>query len=405
VRLISRFFKTGTDDVKYNLFSNLAKIFGKSIWQMTIPFILSIKAFNTYSLLQNITSVLIQTTNLGSRQIVLRHNREELPLFAFLIHSLILLLIQITIINFFFVISIAQNLLICGLVFFTNAYFNYSARLKGLLKFKISLISEVLGLLLFILASLLLFSLNENPNWPMILEILVLVIISTYIIARLKLLKDLSVFNFRNFNGFTSAIYKVGIVNLSDTILWRFVPIYFLQKISDDNPNMGIFNLALLLGNAFVLVPQSLLEGWIPTWASRFRENKIDFNLFIKSYFKKYYITLLAVTSIAIIIISIALNTIYIKYANWFFPVIIFSVLRIISSISDINVAILYAQHLERLLIGPSLIGAFSIFVFSLVFSQKFGLEGVIAAYLLSKFVFVVSVIFNYKKALRITND
>ncbi len=405
MRLTSRFLKTVKDDVNYNLFSNLSRILGKSIWQMTIPFILSIKAFNTYSLLQNITSVLIQTTNLGSRQIVLRHNREELPLFAFLIHSLILLLIQIIIINFFFDISISHNVLICGLVFFTNSYFNYSARLKGLLKFRISLFSEILGLFLFILSSLFLFSLSENPNWPMILEILVLVIISTYIIARLKLLKDISVFKFSNFNNFSSDIYKVVIVNLSDKILWRFVHIYFIQKINDDNPNMGIFNLALLLGNAFVLIPQSLLEGWIPIWASKFRDNKIEFNILIKSYFKKYYILLLAVTLIAILIISIALNTVYIKYSNWFFPVITFSILRIISSISDINVAILYAKHLERLLIGPSLIGAFSIFIFSLFFSQKFGLEGVIAAYLLSKLVFVVSVIINYKKALKIAND
>jgi O-antigen/teichoic acid export membrane protein len=398
----SKLIKIRKTNESYNLLSNLAKILGKSIWQMVIPFTLSLQAFNIYSLLQNITSVLIQTTNLGTRQVVLRHNSEEMPLMAFLMHSLLLLLLQIVAINFFFEITFFQNILISSLTLFTNSYFNYSARLKGLLDFKASFFVEIIGLLFFSSASLFLLSgVSFSTNLAMQLEILVLIIVSSYSIFRLKLLNDSSSFSFVGFDKFKSSIYRVGIISLSDTILWRFVPIYFLQKLSTNSlPYIGIFNLALLLGNAFVLIPQSLLESWIPSIAMEYRNDKNKFHLILKEKYKKYYFTLALVILIAILIISVSLKTIYVKYEFWYYPILIFAILRIISSIADIKVAILYAKHLEKLLIMPSLIGALSIVFFTVMLSKNFGFYGIITAYVISKFVFILAVLFNYKKSL-----
>jgi len=399
---LSKLTKLRKTNESYNLLSNLAKILGKSIWQMVIPFTLSLQAFNIYSLLQNITSVLIQTTNLGTRQVILRHHNEELPLLAFLLHSLLLLLLQIVVINFFFEITFFQNILIASLTLFTNSYFNYSARLKGLLNFKVSLFVEIIGLFFFSSAALfLLCGVTFSANLAMQLEILVLVIVSSYSIFSLKQLNDPSSFSFVGFAKFKSSIYRVGIISLSDTILWRFVPIYFLQKLSNNSlPYVGIFNLALLLGNAFVLIPQSLLESWIPSLAIEYVSNVNKFNLMLKRKYKQYYFSLALVTLIAILIISISLNSIYVKYEFWYYPILIFAILRIISSIADINVAILYAKHLERLLIIPSLIGAFSIVCSTIILSKHFGFNGIIAAYVISKFVFILAVLYNYKKSL-----
>ncbi len=384
-----------------NLGSNFFKIAGKSFWQFFIPYVLSINFFGVYSLLQNISSVLIHTSNLGIRQIILRNYNEKAPLFHFNIHSLLLLALQLPLAAYLFNISIQLTLLIGLVIFTTNLYNNYSAALRSLLLFKKILFIELFGFLAFVISSILVLILKPSIAIILVIEVLIFSVIALLLIFEYK--KNTSTLNVpsKSFSKYLHTIYNVGFVVLADAVIWKFVPLYFLLKIHDQQPNVAIFNLSLLLANAFVLVPQSILETWTPVLSNLLKTKNHENPIILKQKFKAYCRIFIITFCFALLITYIAFNSLYYKYFTWAYLIIIFIGFRIILSLSDFYVCVLYALKKEKLLFLPTIISSLVLIIFTYLSYNSIGINGVMISFIFSKFIFGILVYFNYQKVIR----
>ncbi len=381
----------------YNLLANIVRIIGKSVWQMLIPFFLDIGAFAVYSLIQNIYSVLIQTTNLGTRQVILRASDHKLPLLGFLIHSLFIAIPQIVITSFFFEVSWLNTILISTVVLFTNIYINYVSRLKGLELFDKAAYAEILGLVLFLLGSVLLYFLRKNITEVLVIEVGFLILQCFFLQFFLSSINHNGTFSITGVSKYFKGIYQVGIIGLIETVVWRFIPIYFINQTSFKTQGLAIFNLSLLLSNVFILMPQSVIESWIPRIANLNLINKADFDE-VQKMKSRYHVILIAIVLLALLVITISLYSIYSKYYDWRFYVIFFSFFRVLFSFTDIYNAVIYAQKKEKVLILPNIFSAVLLCVGMRFVYEKYELFGIFACYLFVRFFLNFWVHFTYNK-------
>ncbi len=385
----------------YNVFSNFFKIAGKSFWQFFIPYVLSISSFGTYSLLQNISSVLVHTSNLGTRQIILRNHSQKTPLLQFTAHSSLLLILQLPLAAYIFNVSIGFTFLVGLIIFVTNLYNNYSAALRSLLLFKQIFFIELLGFFVFLVASLLLLKLKPSINHILLIEVFIFFTISLFLIFKYKVeTANLNVSS-KSFRDYLPSIYNVGFVVIADAVIWKFVPLYFLLKINNQQPNVAIFNLSLLLANAFILVPQSILETWTPGLSKELKANQWQNTLILNEKIKSYSKIFIVTICIALLATYVSVNTLYSKYLTWAYIMMVFIFIRIILTFSDFHVCVLYALKKEKLLFSPTIISSLVLIVSTYICYKDMGVKGVMMSFLLSKLVFGFLVFLYYKKAVR----
>ncbi|MFY7652321.1 MAG: hypothetical protein ACOVQE_06440 [Chitinophagaceae bacterium] len=389
--------KKATSAEGYNLLANLFRIAGKSAWQVFIPYIQSIASFSFYSIVQNVYSVLIQTTNLGTKQVILRTATAKVPLLGFFMHALLVAIPQVLIAAFLFKLNLLYIGLVLNIVLLTNLYFNYLSRLKGLKLFKEGALVEFVGMVLFFVGVLFLFIWGGEVEKVLIIEGLMLAVVVAFLLYKLAKIDGNSLLTVKGLSAYFKGIYQVGLIGLIETICWRFIPIYYLTKLTNQEYSVGVFNLCLLLSNVFVLIPQSLLESWIPSIATLDWRN-VATKSRLQQLTKQYYQALFVITLLATAAVFIALNSIYIKYYSWLALIMIFTVARIILSFPDINNAVLYAKGKENLLLLPNIVSAFILWVTTFYAAKYYGLSGIFVAFLLSRSLLCFQILWAYNR-------
>jgi hypothetical protein len=389
IKSISKYFNQIEVGEAQNVFANICKILGKSIWSFFLPALLSIPSFSAYATLQYYSATLIPTCNLGTAQVILRNGKQSVPVLGFLLHTLLHIILQSILLSFIFNKLTNSEILLIALYTFSNiCYTNFCARLKGLQLFKIALIVETFGLLLFIMGIATVYFINSIIIYTIVIEIIIFTLISIFSIFWLIKFDEKNIFNFNGFRNFIKGIYNVGYMAILDSVLWKLAPLYFIALITNyKNVEQPVFLFMVLVGNAAVLIPQSIIESWIPQLAELHQTNLKAFIEYFKSKLKILKIVLVALIVLVFIGLLITLNTLYHKFFGWFWTIIIFVLLRILSSFFDLYSATLYATHNEKSLILPSTIGAISIVILSTIFYKLFGFNGVLLAYLCSKYI------------------
>lgn len=368
-----------------NLIANIIKIAGKSIWQFALPALLSTVSFAQYGSIQYFSATLVPLSNLGSQHVIMRSGTSTVPFLAMLLHSLVLVLVEALIISIVFNFTFLSTLLLFTFGFSTILYNNLAARIKSLKLFKYSLFVECAAALAYVIG--LVFILKYPHYFTQIVIIEIIVFLFAVLIALVILIKvkDDSLMSFRGFKNYYKAIYNIGINVVMDTLVWRLVPIYFIHLLPDFKEQESVFYFSLLLGNAFVLVPSSIIESWIPEIANEYIVKRELFRSFFKKKLKIFNLFFFSFLGISTLILVLVLNTVYIKFYNWRFIIMSFVALRIISSCFDLHSATLYATKNERKLISPSIISAIVLCLSSTILFSQFQFLGILAAYIISR--------------------
>lgn len=369
-----------------NTLSNITKIIGRSLWSFFLPSILSIADFSFYGSIQYFGSTLISSSNLGTQQVIMRATDKKLPFLGFILHSLILIVIQCFFIKLFFkntsLIIIFYSFLF---TFFTICYSNLTFLLKNYRSFQNTLYIEIFGTSLFGISIIILYFFPSTRSNSISIELGVYLLVIFFSIFKFIKLDPSTLLRKKGFKRYIKSIYKVGYIAILDGILWKLVPIYFINQLCT-NTEKAVYLLTILIGNAATLIPLSFIESWIREFADTYRKNADEFLVIFANKRKKIGYTILIIIPIAVFGLSFLMNTLYIKYISFLWVIIIFVPLRIIVSFFDIYSVAIYATHNENKLIVPATLGALVLVILSFSCSNYYGLVGVLAAYIISKF-------------------
>ena len=369
-----------------NSASNIVKILGRSLWSLFLPSLLSVSDFSFYGSIQYYGSTLISSSNLGTQQVIFRSSNQKIPFLSFIIHSFTLVTLQCLLLKIFFS-NTSLHIIIYSLLFtfFTICYYNITTLLKSHRQFKITLNAEIYAALFFIFSILVLLFFPSLRPKAVLLELGVYAVTILFCIFRFHKFDCETLLKTKGFLFYARSIYKVGYMTILDGILWKLIPIYFInQKCT--NIEKAVYLLTILIGNAATLIPLSFVESWTSEFADTYRKSMDNFLTIFSTKKKKIGYTILILIPISVLGLSILMNTLYVKYISFLWVIILFVPLRIIVSFFDVHSAALYATHNENKLILPSTSGALILIILSLFFSLHFGLVGILASYIISKF-------------------
>lgn len=384
-----------------NTISNFIRVFSRALWSFIIPSKLSIIDYSAYSVIQNVISVLLQTSTLGLRQIVLRAGSKPIPIIGFVMHSILILIPQLLICKIFIDKNAEFYYYIFILTSLNAIYITLSTRLKALGKFGINLFIEsiTLGVYLILIVLVLVdfHSLNAVLFFEFVIYVILCVFLIYFVVKKDKIIYLIN--EYREFKKNFKSIYNIGLNNIIDTVLWRFVPLVFITRLEEGVVLFAVYNLSLQISNSVVLLPQSMLETWIPNFSKVYSDFPLsDFKKEVTAKSKKYNIILSLMSIVMTLAIIIALTTLYKKYYEWMSFIVFFSVLRVISSFADVYSASIYAVSKETKLFIPSMMGALSITLSMYFFTSWWGIWGAGYAFIFSRLILIYFTLKVYKK-------
>jgi O-antigen/teichoic acid export membrane protein len=286
----------------------------------------------------------------------------------------------------------------------TIFYSNLSTLFKSRRQFKSTLYAEIYAAIFFILSLFILFFFPAFRAKAIQIELAVYSLTILFLIYKFYKFDYETLFKINGFFSYAKSIYKVGYMAILDGILWKLIPIYFInQKCTIIEK--AVYLLIVLIGNAATLIPISFIESWTSEFADTYQKNVDNFLDIFSDKKKKIKYTILIIVPISVLGLSILMNTLYAKYISFLWLIILFVPLRISVSFFDIHSAALYATHNENKLILPSTLGALALTILSFFFSLHFGLSGILAAYIISKYCMALFTYRAFNKSFRIVRS
>jgi O-antigen/teichoic acid export membrane protein len=395
-----------------NSISSLTRSFGKMVWGFAIPSLLSITDFGIYSLYQVTIGIFSQISLLGTPQVIMRESRQKLPLLGLFLQSLLIMIISIAIFIIFpNSLSIKPFLtLIIIAITISNSYIILTAWTKSNLHFGAILLGEVVNTI-FILSSLaILLILKEKKSYEIFFTtFLIIEIIGNLIVCiAIVITQYKSLFKIIHTTGsihFLPQIFSVGLLVLLDIVLYRKVEVYFLARSPSGIEGVAVFNVALIIANASLVLPGSVIEAWYPEFAHLYTENMQQFGIMVIRCVKRFTIYYFIYVVVIMTCLTVGLPKIYPEYAPWLGSILILVLTRIVFGYTGLFSSILYATKRERLLYLPGLFSAIITLVTNSLLTIHYGLNGAVVAFIINQIFITFAASFSYVQIFKNTNS
>ncbi|MFX4262552.1 lipopolysaccharide biosynthesis protein [Pelotomaculum propionicicum] len=392
-----------------NVVASGIRVGSKSIWGLALPLLLAVDQYGYYSLVIATAGIIVQVSVLGAPQVIMR-SQDNVPLPALVLHSFLIAAAGFIVIKIFTKYQDGYILLI-AMVAALASYQIVSALVKKVMMFYIIMISEFAG------AAVLFFSLiyiwftrdNSALSWPnlVLIEIIsaafmVFVLLIFFYTCKISISKDIFIKNY------FPAIYSIGLISFIDIFVWKRMEIYFLQASPSGIEGVAVFSLALMIYNAFIFIPNSVVEAWYPSIAAQYISAAESFHIYIKEKIKKFakIYSLFCVLSFPVIVLLLRLM--FNSYLQWSGYILILVGAALFFGCECFCSSVLYSTGHEKELYFPAVSGAAVALVLNATITVRYGLNGVIFAYIITHgyiFVVLVKTFFKVYSVKRLSAD
>jgi O-antigen/teichoic acid export membrane protein len=388
----------------------IARTVVRAGWSLMIPAILTVTAYGQYSLLATAIGMIAQFAVLGAPHTIVRNPGRTLPILGFVAHTLLIAAVPIAVfgIGGWANGSGATPLLAAG-VAGTALYSLLTARAKARLAFQTSLLAELSGAAVLLVALVALRLRTRacgeacvSSSTVIVLEIVaVLVCVLVYALYRNVRIEraELALGETRHY---LRSVYSVGFVTLFDLIVFRRIELYFLEHSRSGIAGVAVMSLAIQMATMLLLIPSSAIEAWQPRIAQAYQSGADAFDAYWKSRWRMVLVLFGAVSFAALTAPPLAVLVVFPKYRPWIAYICAFVAARVLFGIAGFFSATLYAIRAERHLYPVAVCGAIVAIVANATLTTSFGLPGALSAYVLTQGTVSIMTVVAYLRFRRI---
>ncbi|MDD2553234.1 MAG: hypothetical protein PHP51_01500 [Desulfotomaculaceae bacterium] len=377
-----------------NIVASGVRVGAKSVWGLALPLLLTVDQYGYYSLVIATAGIIIQVSVLGAPQVIMR-SQDNVPLPALVLHSFLIAAVGFIVIKIFTPYQDGLILLI-AMVLALAGYQITSALIKKKMMFYIIMISEFAGAAVLCI-NLIYVWLNKDNNvlgWSnlVLVEIIsatcmLLIILLFFYTCRITISKDIYI------KSYFPAIYSIGLISFIDVFVWKRMEVYFLQASPSGIEGVAVFSLALMIYNAFIFIPNSVVEAWYPSIAAQYISGIESFHIYIKEKIIKFTKIYFLFCTLSFPLIVLLLRLMFHSYWQWSSYILIIAGAALFFGFECFCSSVLYSTGHEKKLYFPAVSGAIIALVLNATITVRYSLNGVIFAYIITHgYIFVVLV-------------
>lgn len=378
-----------------NVVASGIRVGAKSIWGLALPLLLTVDQYGYYSLVIATAAIIIQVSVLGAPQVIMR-SQDNVPLPALVLHSFLIAVAGFMGIKIFTPYQDGY-ILLAAMVLALVSYQIISALVKKMMMFYIIMISEFAGAAVLFFSLIYIWFTRDNSallSWPnLVLVEIISAALMVFVLLLFLYTCKLSVSKGVFIKNYFPAIYSIGLISFIDIFVWKRMEVYFLQASPSGIEGVAVFSLALMIYNAFIFIPNSVVEAWYPSIASQYISAVEDFHIFIKEKIKKFAKIYFLFCVLSFPAIILFLRLMFHSYLQWSSYILILAGAALFFGFECFCSSVLYSTGHEKELYFPAVSGAAVALVLNATITVRYGLNGVIFAYIITHgYIFVVLV-------------